>query len=117
MANGDWAFQNQAQGLILLLDAHTTIGADNGVWVDVGNYRAGYLIATGLVGGDSVTIDGSNDLAKPANTSHGAAIASAVTSAAPTLSIPVLPRFIKAQVTAKAAGAAVTFGLLVRFSP
>jgi hypothetical protein len=114
MANGDVVYRNQAQALVNLLDAHTATGADNGVWVEVGNYGSGYIVATGLVGGDALNIDVSNDAAKPANSTHGALFSAAVTSAAPTLQVPVLARFIKAQVTAKAAGAAVTIALIAR---
>ena len=114
MADGDVIDQNQLAMLVALLDNHTTVGATDGVWVDCANYLSGYLVATGLVGGNALNIDASNDPAKPANSTHGAVLSAAVTSAAPTLSIPVLPRYIKAQVTAKAAGAAVYIYLVCR---
>lgn len=119
MADGDWKDRNQVQGLVNLLDAHTTIGATNGVWIDCGNYTSGFVIQTGMVGGDAINIDCSNGdaangMAMPANTDHQSVFSTAVTSAAPFLSIPVLPRYLKAQVTAKAAGAAVTLALVVR---
>lgn len=119
MANGDVIFANQAQKLIHLLDAHTTIGAVDGVWVEVGNYFGGYFLISGLVAGDTANLCVSNAAARPLDTTHGVTLL-AIAGATPTtwiLSIPVLPIWMKIQVTAKAAAAAVTGALLVRARP
>jgi hypothetical protein len=116
MANGDRQYGNQLQALYHLLNAHTTIGAVDGTWVECGSYVGGYLIVTGLVGGDTANLCISNAATKPADATHGVTLL-AIAGATPTtwlLSIPVLPMWIKVQVTAKAAAAAVTAALLVR---
>jgi hypothetical protein len=107
MAHGDRASDSIGHTLYLLLDAAG--GLTDGVWVDCEEFTSG--IVTLELGGSTIEIDASNALARPTNATHGVALA-ASGAINGVLSIPVLPRWIKARVTTFVGAASV--GVLLR---
>ena len=95
MADGDIVLRTSESLHALLLDAQVT--TTNGVWVDAAPYAAGFVTIVGITTG-TIEIRGSNAATRPANASHEALMATALTADG-FVSIPALPKWIKARVT------------------
>lgn len=105
MANGEIVAKYKLALHIKLIDA--AVAVTDGVWMDTGQYENTRIEISGITTG-TVEIRGSNAAAKPLNTAHGTIIGTAFTADGYS-EILVLPRWIKARVTAWTTG---TFDVL-----
>ena len=99
MANGDFAVKKDRLAHVLLLDA---VGAVNdGVWIDTYGYDQVSIQVNGITTA-TVKIHGSNKLTIPANTAHEVERVSLTADGE--VIYDVLPRWMKARVSAWTAG-------------
>lgn|SRR5262252_1223687 len=104
MADGDQTIQTAMQLGYLLLDAFNATGTGNGVWCDTKGFMSGTIVITGATGAAVVEVDVSNDLARPANNTHGMTQTTLAAGTNGFVSLPALPRWIKARVSTLGTG-------------
>ena len=105
MANGDVVNKTAGSVTILLLDAATTGGTNNGLWCECPDgYSAGSVVVTGGATTTVVSVNAMNDVAQPAAATVGAVVTAGAAATASFTSFPVLPRWVKAAITAAGTG-------------
>lgn len=122
MAHGDLQYQTRHDRLVLFVDS--AVATADGVWIDSAHYTELSLTLSGVTTA-AIQVRGSDDLTKPANSTHGqpvtVALTTGTTAAAATVNVTnangsmyvvgTLPRWVKVQVTAWTTGTLVCYGL------
>jgi hypothetical protein len=105
LANGDIVNRTGGSVTILLLDAATTGGTNNGLWVECPDgYAWGTVVVTGGATTTVVSVNAANDNVQPAAATVGAVVTPGAAATASFTSFPVLPRWVKASITAAGTG-------------
>lgn len=112
MADGDVILRTPIRLIAVLMDGSATGSTTNGVWVDTSSYVMGTVTVIGAATTTVVEIDGLNDLrastttAPPAASNQGVRVTTAaLTAGADTfVTLPTLPNWIKARITATGTG-------------
>ena len=105
MANGDIVIKDSGELLVLLLDAVATGSTNNGVWVECPpGFGMGTVVITGPATTTVAGVNVANDLAQPAAATVGIVLTAGVAGTGSFTSLTVLPRWIKATITATGTG-------------
>ena len=100
MANGTKYYMDPEWAHFTLIDG--AVATTDGAWVDVGRYAKCSIHVDGITTA-TVTINGSNAQAQPADSANGDQIGANITADG-WASVDPLPRWIKARVTAWTSG-------------
>jgi hypothetical protein len=108
VANGDIVLRDGGELVILLLDSATTGSTNNGVWCEC---PAGFGMGTVVVNGPATTtvvsVNAADDLVQPTAATVGAVVTAGAAGTGSFTSFPVLPRWVKAAITATGTGTVV----------
>jgi len=107
MAHGEVTAKYKTALHLKLVDA--AVAVIDGVWMDAGLYELGKFDISGISNA-TVTINGSNDAAKPADATHGRVLGTATADGF--VEILVMPRWIKARVSVWVAGTISVLAML-----
>ena len=110
-----------------LQDGNFCPTTSNGHWIDVGNYREGWLDVTGITTA-TVVVQGANTATRPADSASGYTIKSitadehwttAIDTGEASVILRLLPRWVKASISSCTtdAGAGITVVLVARRAP
>src|SRR5262245_7465185 len=107
MADGDLTLQTATELDYLLLDSFAATGTGNGVWCDTKGYATGSVVITGPATTAVVEVDVSNDLARPANNTHGFTQTTLAAGVGGYIQLTTLPRWLKARVSTSGTGTVI----------